>query len=330
MANNVFRIAVLGWALLGPSRIVGWDQTSTSVVATPCSTSQNSTATVEQVRNFIRDELFEPAECAARSLVIAHPDDADAHYLLGYVLNRRNEPVESLKEYTAGARYRKPAAGDLAVVALDYALLEDYADAEKWMSQASDAQPSNTLYLYYLGRIEYSLNAFDRARATFERALAITPNDQRDLYNLGLTYEGLGLPDRAVELYRQAIALQSAGGARDAQPYYDLGSLLLRENSVEQAIEMLRKARELDGSNPAIREALGKAEEQAGLLDESRRELELAVAAAPGVVSLHFELGRVYTKLHLQAQAKQQFDLCSRMNATHSTDSLKNLNFSRP
>ncbi len=329
MAYNVFRIAVLGWALLGSGRIAGWAQTSTAVAAVPCSTSQNSTATVEQVTNLIRAEHFEPAECAARSLVNAHPDDADAHFLLGYVLNRRDEPGESLKEYTAGARYRKPAASDLAIVALDYALLEDYTDAEKWMSQASGAQPANTLYLYYLGRIEYSLNAFDKARATFERALAITPNDQRDLYNLGLTYEGLGLTDRAVELYRQAIALQSSGAPRDAQPYYDLGSLLLRQNSVEPAMEMLRKARELDGSNPAIREALGKAEEQAGLLDESRRELELAVAAAPGVVSLHFELGRVYKKLHLEAQAKQQFDLCSRMNATHSTDSLENLDFSR-
>ena len=38
------------------------------------------------------------------------------------------------------AAYRRPSANDLAIVALDYALLKDDTDAEKWMMQALQKQ----------------------------------------------------------------------------------------------------------------------------------------------------------------------------------------------
>jgi len=295
-----------------------------------CAALKGGQPSLVETANLIKAELFEAAECSARGLAQSQPSSADAHYLLGYILNRRDKPDESLKEYTTAATYRKPTSNDLAVVALDFSLLKDYSDAEKWMTQALIGDSGNALYWYYLGRIQYNMNAFDRAQAAFERALHLNPNDTRDLYNLGLTYEGLGQMDRAAGIYKQAIESENGALLQDAQPYYDLGSLLSRQNAPAEALPLLQQAATLDSRNPAIHEQLAKAEEQMGQLSASRKDLESAVALSPNIGSLHFELGRVYQKLHMTVEAKEQFDLCRKITETHSSIGGDSLDFSRP
>jgi tetratricopeptide (TPR) repeat protein len=323
------RFALLLLAAAGVCGVSSWGQ-DVLVPSTHCAVSKDRRTSLDETVNLIKAQLFEVAECSARGLIESQPNSADAHYLLAYVLNRRDKADDSLNEYTTAATYRKPSSNDLAVVALDYVLLKDYMDAEKWMTQALMGDSKNALYWYYLGRIRYSLNAFDRARAAFEQALHLAPNDTRDLYNLGLTYEGLGEAEHAVSIYKQAIASEQRALLRDAQPYYDLGSLLSRQNETAKALPLLQQAASLDSRNPAIHEQLAKAEEQMGQLSASKRDLELAVALAPNVGSLHFELGRVYQKLHMTVEAKQQFDLCSKMTETHSSIGSDSLDFTRP
>jgi tetratricopeptide (TPR) repeat protein len=292
-----------------------------------CIAESGHPASLAETENLVRAEVYGRAECKARQLIAAQPDSAEAHYLLGYILNRNDKPDESLKEYTAGAKLRHPSSNDLAVVALDYALLKDYTDAAKWMNQALAGEPGNAQYWYYLGRIQYSLNAFDDARTAFEKSLSLRPNDVHDLYNLGLTYEGLGQPETAIELYRQAI---TNDGASDAQPFYDLGSLLARENRTDEALPLLEKAAELEPRNPGILEGVAKAEGQLGHLQSSRKHLELAVILQPNVSSLHFELGHVYQKLQMATAAKQQFKICGTLAGTHSSVGSDSLDFAKP
>jgi tetratricopeptide (TPR) repeat protein len=322
------RFVLLLLTLAGVCEGSSWGQ-DVLVPSTSCATSKDRRPGLDETVNLINAQLFEAAECSARELTRSQPDSADAHYLLAFVLNRRDKADDSLKEYTTAAKYRIPSPNDLAVVALDYALLKDYMDAEKWMTQALIGDSKNALYWYYLGRIRYTANAFDKARAAFEQALRLAPNDTRDLYNLGLTYEGLGEAEHAASFYRQAIASEQGSLLHDAQPYYDLGSLLSRQNESAEALSLLQRAATLDPRNPAIHEQLAKAEEQMGQLAASKTDLELAVALAPNVGSLHFELGRVYQKLRMTVEAKQQFDLCSKMTETHSSIGSDSLDFTR-
>ena len=50
-------------------------------------------------------------------------------------------------------------------------------------------------------------------------------------------------------------------------------------------------------------------------------EYKSAIALAPNVPALHFELGRIYQKEHLADLAKTEFARCAVLNASHSTDS---------
>jgi tetratricopeptide (TPR) repeat protein len=263
---------------------------------------------------------FTAAELRTRAVIAVEPESAKARYLLGYILNRELRASESLAEYTAAARLQTPTANDLAVVALDYVLLKDYADADKWLSKATTWQPSNALYWYYLGRVKYRLNAFEGAIAAFTKARALEPRNVRDEYNIGLCAEGLGHPDQAEEAYRLALQWQQDTPSQDAQPFYDLGALLASENRSEESLAYLEKAVALDKQNPALREKLGMTEFTLKKLPEAQRDLEIAVSLAPGSAALHFQLGRIYQKRGLSTQAKQQFELCGELNQAHSDE----------
>ena len=83
---------------------------------------------------------------------------------------------------------------------------------------------------------------------------------------------------------------------RDAQPYFDLGSLLLRKNRTSQALQYLQQAAAIDPSNAAIYEELGSAEEQLNQLAAAQKDMEKAVELVPDVSSLHFQLGAFIRK----------------------------------
>ena len=256
-----------------------------------------------------------------RGYVHDHPDSADAHYLLGYALYRTNKPADSLAEYTAAAHLRKPAANDIAAVAMDYVLLHDESDADKWLTMAIKWEPQNATYWYFLGRTKYNENRFEEAILAFEECLRIHPRDVRAEYNLGLSYVGLGRTDEAESAYRAAIAWQQGIEREDPQPYLDLGSLLVEKNQLTHALELLKKAVAIDPQNPKIHEALGRAYETQGNFSAAEDELKTAVSLSPGISALHFELGRIYKRENKQELAKSEFAQSATLNSSHSTDS---------
>lgn len=274
----------------------------------------------------LRQHDWARAEASLRSAIVSHPDAGEAHFLLGYTLYREDQASASLAEYITGARLEKPDANDLAVVAMDYILLHDYADADRWLTQAVAWDVSNPLYWYYLGRTKYVENRFQGAIEAFDRCLAIHPHDVRAEYNLGQAFQGLGQNGQAALAYRTAIAWQKGLARSDAQPYLDLGILQLNQGNAAGAADNLQTAASLDEKNPSIHEELGQAYEQINRLPSAQAELERAVELAPNVPSLHFVRGRIYQKQGLREKAQKQYALCASLNAHHSNDSVETPN----
>ncbi len=131
------------------------------------------------------------AERALRQLLAVTPEAIEPHYLLAHVLFREQRPADSLAEYTAAAKLRMPTADELTVVASDYVLLKDYADAERWLRYATERSPANVIAWYLLGRTQYKLDHAQDAVSSFRRCLALSPNNIRAEYNLGLALERL-------------------------------------------------------------------------------------------------------------------------------------------
>jgi Flp pilus assembly protein TadD len=226
----------------------------------------------------------------------------------------------------------------LKIVALDYILLADYADADKWLTKMLEWTPSDSEGWYYLGRTKYNENRFDEAIHAFQRSLQLDPKNVKIEDNLGLAYAGLGRAEDAISAYQTAIAWQNEAlqklnskkedpqtkesqtdAAKNPGPFIDLASLLLDQNRSTEAISYLHQAIEIGPRDSKAHELLGKAYSRLGQLPQAQAELETAIALAPRNPNLPCVLGPIYHKQGLTEKAKLQLDRCAALNGTHSS-----------
>lgn len=283
------------------------------------------------------------AEATVRQYLQGHADSADGHFLLGYVLFReiqvqagaketmrhdadaslahfRDEHARaSLAEFTEGAKHAKPSEFDLKIVAFDYILLDDSADADKWLTRAVEWNPKDADAWYNLGRTKYTENRFEESIHAFQVCLRLEPKNEKAEDNLGLSYYGLGRAEDALAAYRTAIEWQSGAAEKDPGPFIDLGTLYLEQNRPKDGLPYLLQATQIAPEDAKGHEKLGKAFLIMEQLPQAQSELEKAVALAPDVASSHYILGQVYRKEGMMDKAKAEFDRTTALNGTHSS-----------
>jgi Flp pilus assembly protein TadD len=276
-----------------------------------------------EARGFLESGLPAKSEASIRSYLNGHPDSADAHFLLGYVLFREQKAQDSLAEFTAGAKTRRPKADELKTVASDYVLLGDYSDADTWFTAVSVESPNDPDAWYLLGRTKYNEGRYDEAASSFERSLVLRPKYVEAENNLGLCWRELNKPDEAKAAFQTAIDWQGDAPS-DAQPYLNLGTLLADRGDLDKAILCLAQAAALSPTNPKVHEQLGSAYEARNNFPKAQSELERAIALAPGTSALHFKLAEIYRKQGLRDLARKEFDICAKLNSTHSSPATPN------
>jgi tetratricopeptide (TPR) repeat protein len=141
--------------------------------------------------------------------------------------------------------------------------------------------------------------------------------------NLGLCWRELNKPDEAKAAFQTAIDWQG-DSPNDAQPYLNLGTMLADQGDLDKAILCLVHAAALSPTNPKVHEQLGSAYEAQNNLPKAQGELERAVALAPGTSALHFMLGQIYRKQGLRDLARKEFEICAKLNSTHSSPNTPN------
>jgi tetratricopeptide (TPR) repeat protein len=282
------------------------------------SPAEHQDALLERVKSLLDQGSLDKAEYALRQYLDKHPASSKGHFLRGYVLFKQAKAGESLAEYTEGAKYHDPSAFDLKVVALNYVLLGNYADADRWLTRSLEWNPKDSEGWYYLGRTKYNENRYEEAIRAFEQCLELDPRNVKAEDNLGLSYEGLGRTEEAFAAYRKAIAWQMRMLNKNPGPFINLGSLLLNHNRIEDAISYLSQAVETRPQDSRAHEQLGKAYSRLNKLQNAQVELEKAIALAPDNASLHFMLGQVYRKQGMTEKAKLELARGAALNDTRS------------
>ena len=260
-----------------------------------------------EIQSLVEAGKLPEAETAVRSYLDSHKDSGDAHYLLGYILFKKDKPKLSLAEYAEGARFRAPGAIDLEVIGSDYFLLEDYDNADKWLAQSVERNPRNALALYLLGRAKYNRKHFDEAVHFFVESLKLDPNNSKTEDNLGLSYQALGRTEEAIAAYR-------ASG-----DYLHLGTLLAENNRPTEALPYLMQATQIAPADPAAHRELGKVYLGLNKFDQARIELEKAVELDPQNGPAHFLLAQVYRKQGLLDKARTETQRYTELTAGHSS-----------
>jgi tetratricopeptide (TPR) repeat protein len=272
-----------------------------------------------EARSLLDLGKLDQAEQVTRRYLELHKSSADGHYLLGYILFKRQDAKSSLAEYTEGARYRKPGAADLEAVAGDYVLLKDYPDADKWFTKAVEWNPKDSLGWYYLGRTKYNENRFEEAVDAFEQCLKLDPRNVKAEDNLGLSFEGLNQTDKALTAYRTAIAWQKDAVDKNVGPVFDLGSLLVEDNRAEEALPYLLDAAGIAPEDYRVHRQLGKAYMHLNQLEQAGNELEKAVQLAPENAAVHFMLSQVYRRQGLTDKARIESERYAALAHTQSS-----------
>jgi tetratricopeptide (TPR) repeat protein len=239
------------------------------------------------------------------------------------VLFRLQDPKASLAAFTAGAKYRRPDPADLKIVASDYVLLKDFADAEKWFNAVVTESPLDADAWYLLGRTQYNEEEFTKAIKSFRQALALRPQYVEAENNLGLALNASNQKDDAQTAYKTAIAWQGET-PHDAQPFLNMGTMFVDSHKNEEALPYLIKAVALAPYNPKAHQELSKAYSELHQLEQAQSELEAAVKLAPNISSLHYQLAQVYRKRGLAEQAQKEFDICERLGSAHSSTEAPN------
>lgn len=259
-------------------------------------------------KSFVHLQNYVQAENALRLYLVQHQESDDALYLLGFVLHREGKPRESLETYTKAAARKPPLGDDLKIVGLNYVLLNDHTDAIKWLEKAVEIDSRNKEAWYYLGRAYYTESRFAHARRAFLTVLNIDPRDAKAENNLGLIFESEGKPEDAIDAYRTAIAWQEESLHPSEQPYINLGSILVEQDRIDEAIPVLKKALDLAPNDAVCHLKLGTAYFRRGQLKEAQQALERATQLDPENAAAHYQLGRLYKKIHAGDRAKAEFD----------------------
>jgi len=191
----------------------------------------------------------------------------------------------------------------LRLLGLTYQLAGQLADAEAVFQRATVAAPKDAESWYFLGRVYYLRNFFDRSLEALQRAAALAPKDARVRECLALTWEAIGDADAAEKQYRLAQALPPAPPTL-AMNY---GALLLKLQRVEESERLLRKAVETMPKSWQAHFELARLFYLTGRMKEALGQLEAAAgceAAEEDVRRTQAMLANVYSRLgrHEEAQ----------------------------
>ena len=260
------------------------------------------------------DEAREVLETAVRVAA----EDADAHYLLGSVLEAtgpRDMEISHLQRAIDLRPNFEPARRQL-VVALFKS--ERYAEATEVCEEGMAILPdSGELHFY---RSNLYLRAGEKALAakSCQRALALNPGliaAQQSLSRILLDTEQL---DEAEISYRREIELTP----EHFGPHHNLGVLLNRIGRHAESIELFKRAISLNPNSAASYWSLGVAYTSFDDTSEECRALargnfEKAIALEPGVPELHYSLGFCYRHDGQLDRALTSFDRAIELNPGH-------------
>lgn len=206
---------------------------------------------LEQALALIRTGRLAEGAALCRPLVAEHPEEADAHHLLGLV---------ALSEKRAG-------------------------EAVPWLRRAVALTPGMPHFNTNLGTAQQGGGQPAPAERSYRRALRLAPDQAETAFNLAKLLALSGRGDEADRLYRLAIALQPG---RDKY-WSNLGDLRVRQRLETQALRAYAHAEAVTGG-PLTDSAVnhGMALQRLNRVDEALGRYDHALALNPDNVAAHW------------------------------------------
>src|ERR1044072_5367051 len=167
-------------------------------------TSSSADTLLSEAGALVQAGRLAEAEVATRKILTAHPRNAEAHSLLGVILDQRGATADAEKEYGAALRL----------------------------------QPKRVSALSNLGVLLARTNRTTEAIGKFEEVLQIDPKHEGAIFNLGALYAARGDYKRAAPLLEKAagqdprMLFACALRLAEAHQYAEAARLFQRTNEL--------------------------------------------------------------------------------------------------
>jgi TolB-like protein/Flp pilus assembly protein TadD len=194
----------------------------------------------------------------------------------------------ALEIYPASADARIGVAAVLAANLADgwsTSPAQDEARAEQLLLETLERQRNSSMAHYAMGVLRRVQNRLAEAQIEFEKAIAVDRNNARAHFQLGNTLLFMGEPKAGIPYVEKAIRLNPYD-PNAATFYLVLGLCRLFLGQVDEAIDLLRKARAGNPRLPVVHFYLAGAFGLRGDIDEARAALDGALKLKPDVNSL--------------------------------------------
>lgn len=269
---------------------------------------------LDRARNLLEDSRWEEAAALVRAYLQKHPNESDAHALLGLILYRGRQPRASMAEYVRASQLGDLTAFDLRIFAMDCAAIRDFAEAEKWMLRSLAIDDHDAATWEALGHVRFAAQHYEQAIEALKHALQLAPRTVSAESLIGLANERMARLDAAEAAYRAAIQWQEGRAEIDAVPLLGLGRVLMTNNQPEEAIGWLQQAAKAASPPAEVHEVLGLAYSKTARPEMAAEELETAIQMQPQSARLHLMLARVYRSLGNSERADAELKLYSGLN----------------
>jgi len=209
---------------------------------------------------------------------------------LGLAYERTGKLAEAratLEQSVSGDRPSAALLVDLARVAHKQ---RDYQGALGYLAHARDLGPSDAGLHYFFGLVCLDLNLVAEARAAFDRAVKIEPENPAYNYALGAASTFRHDPAEAIPYFEKYVRLKP----QDARGKLALGAALVRARQYDAATRALTEAAKVSETATTAHYYLGCVARQNGRLDDAIQELQQALKARPDYADALAELGQSY------------------------------------
>jgi predicted Zn-dependent protease len=212
---------------------------------------------------------FDAALARARALQARAPKSASGFVIEGDLQYSRNNWVAATAAYRA-ALQREPASSGLAQrVYLSMRASGNQAQADAFAAEWTRAQPTDPQFPFFLAGLAIADRKYGEAEDQLKRSLRLEPENAGTLNNLAWVLWVQKKPE-ALDVAEQANRLApNRPLAMDT-----LANVLAERGQLPRALELQKKAVEIDPAAPALRLTLARLYIKSGSKGDARKELD--------------------------------------------------------
>ncbi len=197
--------------------------------------------------------------------------------------------------------------GDTFTLAMALVNLGEDAQARGLLTDLARKYPERSIYVYWLGRLDYDQRLYDIAVERLRKAAQLDPTSARAWDSLGLAFDMQGRMDQALAAFQRAVNLNRQQAHPSPWPPHNLGFLLLRMDQPKDAEMALRESLRYDSKLAQTHYHLGRTLEKEDRFSEAVEEYILAVSSDTASPDACYSLAMLYRKMHRDAEADAMF-----------------------